>query len=87
MKKADQPAFPGTTWQRNSRGSKVNTLDYNEGITKREYFAAKAMQGLIPIMYGKAETIEQGDSTYTFTEAISTAAYQVADAMIAETAK
>ena len=41
---SNQPAFPTSNWQ------KITPMasGYNEGMTLRDYFAAKAMQALLP---------------------------------------
>jgi hypothetical protein len=41
MNKDNPPAFPTSDWDENDRAYKMH------GITTRDYFAAKAMQGLI----------------------------------------
>ena len=58
------PAFPTSNWQ------KITPMasGYNEGMTLRDYFAAKAMQALI-------------DNDGLFSE-IPTQAYEMADAMM-----
>lgn len=57
-------AFPVATWDREQ-------MRYiGEGMTLRDYFAAKAMQGLLA-------DLESDDA-----EAISTASYLIADAML-----
>lgn len=44
MSKFDKPAFPTTHEERTYSGTR---LVYRDGLTKREYFAAKAMQGIL----------------------------------------
>lgn len=61
---ANEPAFPF-----------FNDENLYPGITKREYFAAMAMQGMLSYI---------GSLHY---ESISERAYQIADAMIAESEK
>ena len=39
----NQPAFPTSNWQKIAPMAN----GYNEGMTLRDYFAAKAMQGLL----------------------------------------
>ena len=43
MKNADMPAMPSTTWD--NEFDKV--AEQSDGLTKREHFAAMAMQGLV----------------------------------------
>jgi hypothetical protein len=62
--KTGGPAFP--TWEQDEYGSKF----FNEGMTLRDYFAAKAMQGMMH------------DVTQPVGEVIAEWAYQVADAML-----
>lgn len=61
---SDIPAFPTSNWQKIAPMSN----GYNEGMTLRDYFAAKAMQVLI-------------DNDSLFSE-IPTQAYSIADAMM-----
>jgi hypothetical protein len=58
------PAFPGVKWVH--QGENVNP----DGMTLRDYFAAKALQGLMP------STMEWPE------EAIAEAAYRQAEAML-----
>ena len=60
----DIPAFPTSNWQKIAPMAN----GYNEGMTLRDYFAAKAMQALI-------------DNDGLFSE-IPTQAYEIADAMM-----
>ena len=62
----NQPAFPTSNWQ------KITPMasGYNEGMTLRDYFAAKAMQGMMV-------DVEQPRCDY-----IARTAYEVADAML-----
>ena len=68
-KKTGGPAFP----------HKKYDIGY-AGMTLRDYFAAKAMQGII------AASNEDG-GPYYFEEAVAENAYLMADAMIAEREK
>jgi hypothetical protein len=61
------PAYPGTQYAQGIRPS-----GHNEGMTLRDYFAAKAMQSLT----GRYACVE-----------VVRAAYEHADAMLAERAK
>jgi hypothetical protein len=49
---------------------------YNEGMTLRDYFAAKAMQGII---FNDGDFL---DARYSSPENIAFAAYHMADAML-----
>jgi len=66
---ANEPAFPF-----------FNDENLYPGITKREYFAAMAMQGLISA--GKENFIINGNKMN-----LDTSSFYIADAMIAESEK
>jgi hypothetical protein len=68
MSTAGKPAFPSTQ----------GTTEWREGITIRDYFAAKAMQGLISNFKGDVST------NY---EIISAVSYEMADVMLEEREK
>jgi len=53
-------------------------LDHNDGMTIRDYFAAKSMQGIIAHFGFKYENLSDGHSQK---------AYQVADAMLKQREK
>ena len=59
MSKGQRPAFPSTP----------ATTEWREGITIRDYFAAKAMQGLLA-MYGNNQS------------ELAKRAYEIADKMV-----
>lgn len=68
-------AFPQQQWEYDGQN---NVLQYQEeGMTLRDYFAAKAMQGLITGAMSDGSKHEQ-----EAIEPISAIAYQFADAMI-----
>lgn len=67
----DQPAFPT---------SEANAHTYETGLTKREYFAAMAMQGIIA-------TITIGRGEPEFVSLIVESAVKHADALIEELEK
>jgi hypothetical protein len=70
MQNNDQPAFPTGSWEYDGQN---NVLPYQEqGMTLRDYFAAKAMQGLIASQ-------QDGED---FTDHHCRWAYKVADAML-----
>lgn len=49
MDNKDQPAFPPSKEMCEMPNGTINIEEYPFGLTKREYFAAKAMQGLLSI--------------------------------------
>ena len=71
MSKFVEPAFP------------THHTDSNHGMTLRDYFAAKAMQAIIGLG-NKYVSNKSGD---TGAEVVSSNAYFMADAMIAEREK
>lgn len=73
-KETGGPAFP----TENARQTGNTTWHY-EGMTLRDYFAAKAMQGLIAGHFS-----HYGHENYWLRDGIAQEAYEVADAMIAE---
>jgi hypothetical protein len=62
------PAFPGTQY-----ANGVQPTGFSQGMTLRDYFAAKAMQSIL--------AREHGRSTTTL-EFVGNHAYQYADAML-----
>jgi len=78
LKKADQPAFPYEYFKKVSPHAEGKFA--HAGLTKREYFAAMAMQGLIQ-KWGTAF----GDGSVP--KAIAMDAIQMADALLAELEK
>lgn len=76
------PAFPREDYQTNGRSdARIEGCDIagQEGMSLRDYFAAKAMQGMVGDLVADeaAETIEQ----------LASDAYFVADAMLAARGK
>ena len=65
---SNSPAFPTSNWQKTVPMSN----GYNEGMTLRDYFAAKAMTGLLT-----AEIV--GEYSHDHVAEIS---YRIADAML-----
>ena len=65
------------------------TLPENQGMTLRDYFAAKAMQGLMTKDYVKLhiDIAGGGESGYTNIPMIADMSVQIADALLAELAK
>lgn len=79
MKNGDKLAFPGTTREETELlGFPAVSTKHHSGLTKREYFAGLAMQGLL------AHT--GGPSIYANTTTVSEAVY-FADALLAELEK
>lgn len=81
---ANEPAFP-TLPLSNANGQCIQ--DGNPGLTKREYFAAAALQALLPSEFGKQLHIEctkafNGDPKKTVEYQVATA-LMYADALIA----
>ena len=77
----DFPAFPGEKAYRFGQ-----TNDCNEGMTLRDYFAAKAMpEAIRHQLDARAATIKP-NAAFEF-ELVAISAYKMADAMLAERAK
>lgn len=80
------PAFPSEQGET----SKGWNQTYESGLTKREWFAGMALQGLLsdpsPTSRGCAEAVAcrigTGETISSFTEIVAKAAYHYADAMI-----
>lgn len=72
MKDTGGPAFPATSWSNDGE-----FLGENQGMTLRDYFAAKALQAHIT-HDGSDDICETGVARW---------AYELADAMIAERSK
>lgn len=74
------PAFPAA-WE----GSPVGTV-IHQGMTLRDYFAAKAMQSAL--VGASLPGLPEGDpDAVAAVELVAMAAYRIADAMLAERAK
>jgi hypothetical protein len=74
----DSPAFPTGTWEYDGNG---NVLPYQEpGMTLRDYFAAKALQGCLAYSHVNPQC---GNYQENCTEdGVAVAAYRYADAMM-----
>ena len=71
------PAFPGEMSRRFGQPN-----DCNEGMTLRDYFAAKAMQGLVATDF--TDTADRnGNDGESYVSYIARASYHLADAMLA----
>lgn len=66
-KETGWPAFPTSNWQKMAPLAN----GYHEGMTLRDYFAAKAMQGFAA-----------SDSHWPTADAVASNAYEWADAML-----
>jgi hypothetical protein len=76
-KKTCGSAFPTGTWEYDGQN---NVLPYQEpGMTLRDYFAAKAMQGLMGRSWADLATGKFPENLHAVW---ATAAYQMADAML-----
>jgi hypothetical protein len=64
----NRPAFPGTP----------ATPEWREGMTLRDYFAAKAMQGIMSEYLSKG----RGNGNWSDYDMIAKEAYRVADEML-----
>lgn len=78
MSNANEPAFPISV-QRGQSGE--YWTEQEGGLTKREYFAALAMQGLVDFVPG-CPAIDEKDAKH-----IATYAVRCADALLTELAK
>ena len=84
MDNKNQPAFPTLTWNQLESGAIVQETE-SEGISKREYFAAKALQGILANHWCQNDfknNIVAMDYAETAQQAIG-----YADALIAELSK
>lgn len=71
------PAFPGT------RGAEGYALVVTSGMTLRDYFAAKAMAGLLPTAMTYSDQLERtGNGERALDEFMAAMAYRYADAML-----
>ena len=76
------PAFPGTYSARSDQGRGAVTEFHDKGLSLRDYFAAKALQGQLDRLPDFSATVRD----YGFDKFASTIArtsYDIADAMIA----
>ena len=77
---SSNPPSPGIVAQCKGLGIPVPKLQIHQGLTKREHFAAMAMQGIISSgnLRGKQEGLSEG---------VSRVAIEYADALLAELEK
>jgi hypothetical protein len=89
MENKNKPVFPvevSTDENGNLRGSKTSTFSGMEmGITKREYFTAKAMQGLLSNPEWMKEF--EGQKYLMQDEVIAKVAINIADVVLAKIAQ
>ena len=79
MKEDGGPAFPNTITSEPDGAGRLFPAHFGEGgMTLRDYFAAKAMQGI----YTQESLFNKFVKTGYSTEAIARAAFEQADAMI-----
>lgn len=86
MSKDGGPAFPVTTPTMDSRGIPFNYIEH--GMSLRDYFAAAAMKGIIASfanIENQKMVVEEANIQNIHPKArVSIAAYEYADAMLAE---
>jgi len=63
--KTGGPAFPTSNWQKMA----LPASGYHEGMTLRDYFAAKALQALIPI-HRENPDFDMMKSAYRYADAM-----------------
>ena len=80
MKNGDKPAFP-------SVHPVLEGYSEDSGLTKREYFAAKAMQGLIASTVNMSGGVWLGVSHPESNENLATVSCVIADALLEELEK
>jgi hypothetical protein len=76
MENSKQPAFAVSKEMCEMPNGEINIEEYPYGLTKREYFAAKAMQGIF------ASNAEHDHKDEHIFDAVAEAAYKQADAML-----
>ena len=76
-KETGGPAFPQYILEPNPAGGEPRIV-WQEGMTLRDYFAAKAMQGLI----SSIGQWSAGTPNLEFSDSVATDAYWIADAML-----
>ena len=77
------PAFPGTFYDRDSTGEYQPREQY-DGMTLRDYFAAKAMQGMLSLDSTNDYLLKDLEAGH---ESLAIGSYLVADAMLKEREK
>lgn len=80
-KETGGPAFPREDYQANGHERGFERLG-QEGMSLRDYFAAKAMQGYLSNAWQAKEMDETGDTSSEQMALVAEAAYCMADAML-----
>jgi hypothetical protein len=75
------PAFPGVEYKQPG-GAGVSVMTIVGGMTLRDYFAAKAMQSILPSYQNVFDDETGSDDDPTFPELLAKDAYVMADAML-----
>lgn len=88
MRKEDEQAFPWSeTYMRSEPGApnykKPHTVTHR-GMTLRDYFAAKAMEGCVEKAFSDVLLARCNNDTHEVSRLIAAASYQIADAMLKE---
>lgn len=80
MRNSDKPAFPSdyNYGEKGEFGEPIIVHKVSFGLTKREYFAAKAMQGLL----AKEAWLERNEHDIKFNTIIAKAAVSIADQLL-----
>lgn len=85
MKNSEQPAFPHMVIETDPiDGSTIRNIEF-DGLTKREYFAAMAMQGLLS--NGAIREIYSGNNGCAVPSGIAQLSLDYSDALLAELEK
>lgn len=80
MNNADKPSAPGS-WL---FFSEINKEQCNTGLTKREHFAAMAMQGMLASKFSGEFMTEINDDSYDMAHGLANNAIRYADALLKE---
>ena len=82
MKTPEDEAFEEIERIQRTRTSWVSVNKPQDGMTLRDYFAAKAMQAILPTYNNVFDDDTGGDDDPTFPELLAKDAYIMADAML-----
>lgn len=86
-KPENPPAFPDPVRSINPETSRFDPLQAGNGMTLRDYFAAKAMNAIIMSPNSYLQNRIVVNDGYIHPETVSKEAYIIADAMLAERVK
>ena len=75
MQDKDQPAFPATSWTKDG-----DFLGENQGMSLRDYFAAKVMQGCLAYSHVSPQWGNYHENSSV--DGVAEMAYRYADAML-----